>query len=334
MAKKVVEFADIFENKKPIFAYNPPGILDIQLIQAVNKADAIGLINLERLRKQEMKKLLHECQQKLDDVWGVRVSTKEQFEVVIDLAKDNNPKMIIISDFDLTKNDLEAIQKFKIIPVGEVTSLEEAYEKKWARFYLIKGNEAGGRVGDETSFILSHQFADAGLPFVVQGGIGLYTAGAVLAIGALGVVLDSQLYLTPESSLDIEIKDYISKIDATNTRVICDTTKKKYRVYARLATKIVKDYIKYEKDFLSIPLNERTEKMWEKIQSERAMFESKDISNKLLPIGQDIAFAKILTEKFGTVEGIINGILNQTQTQIKSTSKSYPFKENQEIAGL
>ncbi|MHA1186964.1 MAG: hypothetical protein ACTSSK_08850, partial [Candidatus Heimdallarchaeota archaeon] len=191
----------------------------------------------------------------------------------------------------------------------------------------MKGNEAAGRVGDETSFILAQQFADAGLSFIVQGGIGLFTSAGIFAIGAEGVVLDSQVYLTPESPLSAENKKFLSKLDATDTRVLGETSDFKYRVYSRLATKIVKDFItKEKKEFIHLSPEERSKRIEHEITSQREMFEGKTISNSLLPIGQDIAFARFLTEKFSTTEGIINGILEQVKKQLANVTTNYPFK--------
>ena len=65
-----------------------------------------------------------------------------------------------------------------------------------------KGSESGGRVGEETAFVLLQRLIHAvDLPIYVQGAIGLHSAAACLAGGAAGVVLDSQLALLRESSL-------------------------------------------------------------------------------------------------------------------------------------
>ncbi len=73
---------------------------------------------------------------------------------------------------------------------------------------ILKGHESGGRVGDDTTFILLQRWQAAvsagevrDLPVYAQGGIGLHTAAACVAAGAAGVVLDNQLLLTRESPL-------------------------------------------------------------------------------------------------------------------------------------
>ncbi|MBK5112324.1 MAG: SDR family NAD(P)-dependent oxidoreductase [Candidatus Heimdallarchaeota archaeon] len=325
------DFESIISECKPIFAYNPPGLLDTSLIKAVINARGIGLVNLERLHQQESEKLLQKCLSDFSSSIGFRLSDRKQLNLVMDLHTESFPIILVIGDFHLSKSDLKDISKKPFVLLAEVISLKEAYEKKWAQAFIVKGNEAAGRVGDETSFILSQQFADAGLPFLIQGGIGLYTTPAIIGVGAKGVVLDSQLYLTPESPLSKNAKEFIEKLDATDTKILGESTKNSYRVYARLGTSIVKEFLQKEKEMLKLTKKERTKLFSEELLSQREMFEKDDLSNCLLPLGQDIPFAKILTSKFANVSGIINGLLRQTEKQIKNAVTNYPFGEQAEI---
>lgn len=71
-----------------------------------------------------------------------------------------------------------------------------------AQGVILKGHEAGGRVGEATSFILLQKARAAGLaPVFIRGGIGMHSAGAVRAGGAAGIVLDDQCLMLRESAL-------------------------------------------------------------------------------------------------------------------------------------
>ncbi len=326
------DFESIISERKPIFAYNPPGLLNTSLVKAVINAGGIGFVDLERLLQQESEQLLQNSLTEFTSSFGVRVCDHEQLDLVLKLHNDSFPLILVIGDFQLTKSDLNNASKKSIVLLAEVISLKEAYEKKWAQAFIVKGNEAAGRVGDETSFILSQQFADAGLPFIIQGGMGLYTVPAIIGIGAKGVILDSQLYLTPESPLSKNAKEFIEKLDATDTKVLGESTKNKYRVYARLGTRVVKEFQQKEKELLKLTKKERTKQFTEQLLSQREMFEKDDLSNCLIPLGQDVPFAKILTSKFSNVLGIINGLLKQTEKQIRNAVTNYPFRKKNEIA--
>ncbi len=76
----------------------------------------------------------------------------------------------------------------------QVTSLGEARAAvaAGAEALVAKGSESGGRVDDETTFVLLQRLAAElpGIPVFAQGGIGVHTAAAALVGGAAGVVLD------------------------------------------------------------------------------------------------------------------------------------------------
>src|SRR5438067_1133586 len=56
---------------------------------------------------------------------------------------------------------------------------------------ILKGDEAAGRIGEETAFVLFQRcIARVKVPLWVQGGMGPHTAAACIAGGAAGVVLD------------------------------------------------------------------------------------------------------------------------------------------------
>src|SRR5580658_2784407 len=95
------------------------------------------------------------------------------------------------------------------IVLVQVTSIAEARAAlaHGAHGLIAKGNEAGGPVGDEPSFILlQHILSELRAPVWAQGGIGLHSVAACIAAGASGVVLDSQLALLKESSTPPEVK--------------------------------------------------------------------------------------------------------------------------------
>lgn len=106
----------------------------------------------------------------------------------------------------------------------QVYSVEDARKAKAANAdgIIIKGNEGAGPVGDETSFVLFQRIVKE-LPDTdlwVQGGIGVHTAAAFSAMGAKGVVLDSQLILYPECNAPGTVKEVCGKLTGNETKVI------------------------------------------------------------------------------------------------------------------
>lgn len=166
---------------------------------------------------------------------------------------------------------------------------------------VAKGSEAGGITAETTAYILLQETVTAvDVPVWVQGGIGLYSAAACYAAGARGVVIDSQLLLTRESALPVELKQRLASMDGTEITTISIDTNKKFRSFARqghpifdLDSKVAKvDSLVDIATYLPAP--------------------GKEISAKredvLLVLGQDVALAKNLSEKFVSVAGVIEGL--------------------------
>ncbi|WP_238175933.1 type I polyketide synthase [Kribbella albertanoniae] len=107
----------------------------------------------------------------------------------------------------------------------EVTDADEAKRAAHAGAHglIARGNEAGGRVGELSTFVLLQRLlADEqiALPIWACGGIGPRTAAAAVAGGAAGVVLDTQLALLAEADLPVEITSAISALDGSETTLI------------------------------------------------------------------------------------------------------------------
>jgi acyl transferase domain-containing protein/NAD(P)H-dependent flavin oxidoreductase YrpB (nitropropane dioxygenase family) len=115
-------------------------------------------------------------------------------------------------------------------PVGarvlvEVTSVAQARAavRDGAHGVIAKGNEAGGPVGELSTFVLLQAVlaADLGVPVWACGGIGVHTAAAAVAGGATGVVLDTQLALLAESDLPAGVTARLERLDGSESTLTC-----------------------------------------------------------------------------------------------------------------
>ncbi|MDR3218450.1 MAG: acyltransferase domain-containing protein [Dysgonamonadaceae bacterium] len=98
------------------------------------------------------------------------------------------------------------IEKTKDVEVlYQVHSLEEGEEaiKGKASSIVLKGYEGSGKVAVESTFVLFRQIIKQALKHktkvYIQGGAGIHTSAAFLALGATGVIFDSQIALFPGS---------------------------------------------------------------------------------------------------------------------------------------
>lgn len=206
--------------------------------------------------------------------------------------------------------------------IYQVSSLEEAKqaEELGATGIIVKGNEAGGLVGYESTFVLFQRVINEinTIPVWVQGGIGLHTAAAVKALGATGVVLDSQLALFPESSVPQDVKDLCSKLNGTETKIIAN-----HRVLVRPNSP-------------TLPENVSPEEL-------KQHFTDLDISKSYIPMGQDISLATDLYEDFKSLKKMIFGfkeaiyghlkqakvlqVINQDNMLAKQLGLRYPIAQ-------
>ncbi|PPK71213.1 type I polyketide synthase [Actinokineospora auranticolor] len=103
----------------------------------------------------------------------------------------------------------------------EVTDLDQARAAvdDGATGVVAVGGEAAGAVGELTSFMLLQRLLRLGAPVWVRGGIGPHTAVGAVAVGAAGVVLDSQLGLFGECDLPPALRARLATADGTETEV-------------------------------------------------------------------------------------------------------------------
>jgi acyl transferase domain-containing protein/NAD(P)H-dependent flavin oxidoreductase YrpB (nitropropane dioxygenase family)/NAD(P)-dependent dehydrogenase (short-subunit alcohol dehydrogenase family) len=184
---------------------------------------------------------------------------------------------------------------------------------------VLKGNEAGGRVGADTAFILLQRWmarsAEQGkprLPVWVQGGIGLNTAAGCMAAGAAGIVLDAQLFLARESSLSEPARARLAVCDGTQTICVGERLGQTYRFYGRPGLLATEELRREEERLAAAPIASR-QQSW---QDEVRMRVAADPERGLWLIGQDAAFARPLAESYGTVAGILQAIRERVHSHL------------------
>jgi NAD(P)H-dependent flavin oxidoreductase YrpB (nitropropane dioxygenase family) len=150
---------------------------------------------------------------------------------------------------------------------------------------IVKGNEGAGNVGYESSFVLFQRVIQEikDIPVWVQGGVGIHTAAALSTLGAAGVVLDSQLVLFPECSAPKSLKEVCTKLSGTETKLI-----DKCRVLVRPNSPVLPDNISYN--------------------HLKAYFTDLNPEKSYIPMGQDIALATDLVNRYKKLNKLIFGI--------------------------
>lgn len=208
--------------------------------------------------------------------------------------------------------------EFMILPAGvdpapwaprrvlvQVTSVAEALAAAsvGADEVIAVGAEAAGRVGEESTFILLQRvLAAVDVPVLAQGGIGPATAAACLAGGASGVVLDTQLALLAESSAPEPVRRAVERMDGSETRLVGG-----HRVFDRPDLRAVAEAEGLAPADLAGRLG------------------GYDLERRLLPVGQDAAFASVFAARYGTVDGAVRGFRRDALDAVRRARETRPL---------
>src|SRR3984885_5851036 len=211
----------------------------------------------------------------------------------------------------------------------EVTSSTQAAGARKAGFsaLIAKGHEAGGYVGEESTFVLLQRLlAEHDLPVWAMGGIGLHSAAACFAGGASGVVLDSQVLLTPESSIPAPVRAALSRPDGGETVCLGQEIGPLFRVYKQPGGKAIR-----ELEALEQRLNgPKAPKQFRKAIQAAVGWGSHDTN--VWPLGQDAAFARSFAERYDNVSGIVDALHESVREHARLAAEKQPLAPGSPLA--
>jgi len=325
-------------DKLRIITLTPPGFPDPSLAIAGSRAGEWGVLDLEytynkKIAKDSIKKLSTYAR----NDYGIKLNLHDnEFFAEITSSIPENLRLVILACADAKdlKQVVKTLHKPGLTVLLECTSLKEAQTGKQAGVdgVIAKGHEAGGRVSDETTFVLLQRFLkNLSLPVYAQGGIGLHTAAACYAAGAAGVVLDSQLTLTRESPLPETIKTKITAMDGNETICIGEEIGECYRVCSRMGMDVVKELHEISSAFAREgEYTKESVTAWRRSISEHVGWNSPE--RQLFLLGQDIAFAAPLAQCFKTVGGVLEAMLHAADTHCRTAQTCRLLAEGSPLA--
>jgi NAD(P)H-dependent flavin oxidoreductase YrpB (nitropropane dioxygenase family) len=329
-----------------ILALTTPGLCDPAVAIAASRAGARGILDLEFTRDlAQAAAALDQLQRFARNPYGLKLGRDGQSlvdQLVAQKPADLAWVVLAGGDHSQLRDWVDALHSCQIAVLLEATCIAEMQRGRELGVdgLLLKGNEAGGRVGGETAFILLQRYhklfgdcdkTDDLLREVwVQGGVGLNTAAACRVAGATGVVLDCQLLLTREARLSAHDKMRLGALDGSETLELGASLGETYRLYNRPKCPHVEALLAEETRLETSELS-RGEKLdaWrEAIHTHVGGPDSPD----LLLLGQDAALAKDLGDRFITVGGVVEGIREQVHQSIKSAQRLLPMAEGSPLA--
>ena len=322
---------------RDLFVLSPTGSADPSLAIAACRAGAAGALDLEFASVDRAAAALARLA-RFAPAFGVLLRATDA--PLFALLAKHKPARVILAGPDAP--DVEArVKELRAAGVEvyrEAVGVAEALSavKAGATGVILKGMEAGGRVGSDPSFILLQkwkQYAEkngVAVPFWVRGGTGAFTSAACGAGGAKGVVLDSQVLLARESPLSDATRKRLSGLDGSEALVFGTRLGEGYRFYARPDSQAAQELANEDERLQAADLSAEAKLIaWRAFVSKRV---ASDPAAGAWLIGQDVAGAPGLAAKGVTTAGIVQYVCERTATHLASAKKLKHLAEGAPLA--
>lgn len=243
------DLLEVIGTKYPILQGGMANIATHQLVAAVSEAGGLGTIasggwDAERVR-QEIKK----TRELTDKPFAVNVMLMSpHVEAISDMVIEENVKVVTTG----AGNPGIYMEKWqnagiKVIPVVPSVALAKRLERIGADAVIVEGTEAGGHIGETTTFTLVPQVRDAvSIPVIAAGGIADSRGfDAAVCLGADGVQIGTVLLASDECPVHENYKNKVVKAKDTDTVVTGRGTGAPVRV---IKNKMSRRYLELQKE--------------------------------------------------------------------------------------
>ena len=309
---------------------------DANIPIAAGRCGAIGILNLENVdycaaTQHSIARVLKYRKGKV----GIKVDTaahKYSDAVIQELSHGMDYVVLTADDLGRAREIALLLRPSDTTVLLQVVSREQAMAgiEIGVHGLIAKGNESGGRVGEETTFILLQRLlSQSPLPVWAYGGIGLHTVAGCFAAGAAGVMLDVQVALASESTLAAVAKSAVARMEGDETICLGATINAHYRVYKRPGTAAVDELQRLEEK-LSDETCADAEVRWQAEVNARVGWNN--IESNVLPLGQDAAFAGSLATQFHTVSGIVAAFRKSVEEHVRTAQLLLPLDKASGLA--
>ncbi|MBU1019693.1 MAG: enoyl-[acyl-carrier-protein] reductase FabK [Firmicutes bacterium] len=243
------DLRDLLNIKYPIIQGGMANIATHELAAAVSNAGGLGLIgsggwDVERVRDE-----IRKTKELTDKPFGVNIMLMSPHaENISNMVIEEGIKIITTG----AGNPGIYMEKWKnagiiVIPVVPSVALAKRLERIGADALIVEGTEAGGHIGELTTFTLVPQVSDAvSIPVIAAGGIadsrGL---DAAYVLGARGIQIGTVLLASEECPIHINYKNKVVGAKDTDTVVTGRNTGAPVRV---IKNKMSRRYLELTKN--------------------------------------------------------------------------------------
>jgi enoyl-[acyl-carrier protein] reductase II len=284
-----------------------------ELAAAVSEAGGLGIIAAGNAPKEVVRDEIRAVKKMTNKPFGVNIMLLSPFvdEVVDTVLEEGVP--VVTTGAGNPGKYLERFKErnIKVIPVVPSVALAKRMEKEGVDAVIVEGTEAGGHIGELTTFALVPQVVDAvSIPVIAAGGIADARGFvAAFALGAEGVQMGTRFVLSTEAKVHENYKNLLLKAKDRDAIVTGRTTGHPVRV---IKNKFTREFLELEKQ--NVPLEELDKFGAGKLRL--AVVEG-DVEQGSVMSGQIAG----LINDIKPCKEIIEGICSEAETVIKNLSK-------------
>ncbi|WP_424969198.1 SDR family NAD(P)-dependent oxidoreductase [Dinoroseobacter sp. S76] len=309
-----------------VLASSVPNVISPAIAISASRAGHGGLLDLEYADPSapEVARALQTLSMKARGLWGVKASQSD----IAQLTARHGDALAAASLLVLVPEDpvdlaaaVAAARSLSPEARLLVEVLDDALVSELATLsvdgLVAKGHEAGGRVGDDTTFLLVQRLTKlTDLPVFALGGVAPNTAAALKVAGAAGVMLDWPLLGCDEAQAPEGLSRSVLRMDGSETNCLGQDFGAGHRVFWRADHKPARAL-----DALDIPNSDP--------QAFRAAVRdaitSKPADEALWLVGQDAAFARGLQTRFGSLKAALDGIAASARDLVAQAQNLAPL---------
>lgn len=239
MKTKVTE---ILEIEYPIIQGGMAWVAEYHLAAAVSEAGGLGLIGAASAPADWVREQIKSAKELTNKPFGVNIMLMSPYaDEVAKIIVEEGVKVVTTGAGSPEKYmKMWKDAKVKVIPVVASVALAKRMERCGADAVVAEGTEAGGHIGENTTFVLVPQIVDAvSIPVIAAGGIadGRGVAAAFM-LGAQAVQLGTHFVVTKESIVHENYKQCILKARDIDSRVTGRSTGHPVRALRNQMTKL------------------------------------------------------------------------------------------------
>ena len=321
------------------FVFSPAEFVTPTLAIAASRGGGVGVLDCEyHITPQSIQPALELLASKANTAFGIKLPVLHAFaETTFDtdawlavlrpFFSDGLGYLIVdVEDVSAWADILNAFTDQDGTLLVEVKQADTAVDELPAACagVIVKGNEAPGYVGEDSSYILLQKWLKkTDLPLYLRGGLTPHVAAACAALNVAGGVLDSQVLLLEESPLAETLSSTLAGLSGNETVAAGDGEQGRYfRLLVRPGFSTAQQFVKNSD---GQPLAKLSQSVHENINYLKP-------SQGFIPLGQEVCFAGSWREKYASISQLFLAIDEAVASYPQKTLNAKPMMPGAPLA--